>query len=363
MKLQIFLFLLLIILYCVTHLKKFKNNDLLFLRIFFVILFIVVGSRQFYVGTDTPMYLSLFEKCSQYKWHIFGMTSYFEKGYLFINIILSYLFTNKSIFLYLFSFIFNFSIYKFIKNNSNNYFLSSFMYIGLLYVYLSMTMYRQFCALILVLLAYKYLKKEKIIPFLLFVFMATLFHSTAWIGLLLLAAKKLKLNYKSIIILSIAAIISYIYIGSVANFVTNLIGRTNYYTNRIGSNNMANILYTFVYFSMFLFSYFSTKRKKEENKESQVYINIMFFATLVNFIAINMDIFSRASIYFNIFSIIAVPNILVLNYKKVFNRRVISFVLCLALLLYSTIIIKFRPEWNTAFDYKSCIIEKDNNQC
>lgn len=59
------------------------------------------------------------------------------------------------------SLIFNAGVYYFIKDNSKNYLLSVIMYICMLFYYNSMTMMRQFLALVIVLFSYSALKKEK----------------------------------------------------------------------------------------------------------------------------------------------------------------------------------------------------------
>ena len=114
---------LVIIIYLLTRLGKRdkKTKDRLFLVITFIVLFVVVASREMTVGSDTSTYLDLFKKSSIYKWDIINMKSYFETGYLTFNVLLSYLNVTPRLFLCIMAFVCCFAIYKFIKDNSNNY--------------------------------------------------------------------------------------------------------------------------------------------------------------------------------------------------------------------------------------------------
>ena len=145
---NILLIIMIIVIYLLTHLKKNKNNDYIFLVVTFIIFFFLVGFRSVYSGNDTLTYLNLFDYCKTLKFDILENTRY-ETGYLIFNIFLGYFNIDHRLFLIIFSAIFNFHIFKFIKDNSTNYFLSVMMYVGLLFFYLSMTMFRQFFAMMI----------------------------------------------------------------------------------------------------------------------------------------------------------------------------------------------------------------------
>ena len=76
-----------------------------------------------------------------------------------------------------------------------------------------------------------------------------------------------------------------------------------------------------------------------------------------------MDIVSRAAFYFNFITIITLPNIIQENVTNEKNKRVIKTLSILFLIVYSSTIIYYRPEWNSAYDYKTCIFPKDGYIC
>lgn len=363
MEFNIFVILLLIILYYITHLsKRFKKetSDNIYLSLVFIIFTIIVASREMNVGNDTQMYLNLFENCATNKWGIAKSGGYFEIGYLIFNILISYISPNPRFFMIVMSIIFNYVIYSFIKKYSNNCLLSTISYVGLLFFYTSMTMMRQFLAITIFLYSFKYIKEKKFLKYFISVVIASQIHSSAWIGLLLYPIYNAKFTKKRMSFIILIGIIGTVFIGPLANFVYSLLGRTNYYTDRIGSESISNVIYTLIYLIMFIFTYFVTKNKEIKNRNFYLYSLLM--AAVFNMLAINMNILARAAEYFNILSIIVLPNVInSIEIKK--NRLFISTVFVIFLVCYSTTIIVYRPNWNSAFNYKSCLIPQKDYVC
>ena len=96
------LLLIILLLYFFTHLKNSyskQKKDYLFLRITFIIFFILVSFRAFNIGNDTLTYLNFFEKCAKYKWEIVSFDGYYEGGYIILNILISYISLHPRFFL------------------------------------------------------------------------------------------------------------------------------------------------------------------------------------------------------------------------------------------------------------------------
>ena len=117
---------------------------------------------------------------------------------------------------------------------------------------------------------------------------------------------------------------------------------------------------------MYLFAIYEMKKngnKGFELRENHFYLYILLFATSVNLIATNMNVLSRAAFYYEFLSIIAFPNIIETSISKINNRRLVYIIIFTFLILHSEIIMYYRPEWNSAYDYKSCIIQKYDYIC
>ena len=329
---------------------NFYTKRRIFLRITFIVLFFIVAFRGYDIGNDTEMYLNLFERASLLKWDIVKPDEYFEIGYLILNVIISYITSSKRFFMIVMSAIFNFCAYKFIKENSKNYLVSVIMYIGLLFFYTSMTMMRQFTAMLILLYSLKFAKEKKMVPFIVCLLIAVQFHTSAWIGALYYIIVNLKFSKKNVAVIIIISIIASIMIGPLSNFVADIVGRTNYYENRLGSDSISNVLYTLIYLIFFIFSYIVVKNKNKE--ENNIWLYSILFAMASNALGINMNILSRVSLYFNILTINALPNIIHTNIKDTNTKIFINMLLIIFFFIYSSTIIILKPEWNSAYNYR-----------
>ncbi|MBR2743991.1 MAG: EpsG family protein [Clostridia bacterium] len=338
--------------------KNIKSN--LFLILSFSIIAILMSMRTYSTGTDTNMYVHAFEKFSQYKWSstIFG--GYYEPLYVITNIIISYISYNPRILIICTSLFICYAFYRFIKDNSNNYLLSVLMFICLLFFYSAMNTIRQYLAISIILLGFDFVKRKRFIPYVITIVIAVLFHTSAFVGILIYPLYNMKYSKLRVIGIFVVAILVNIFISDVVNQVYDLFNRTNYYSNRIGQENISNLIHIFVFLSMYIFSILLVKKSQNKNEKNDFYFYIFVVAAACSLIAMKMNVLSRISAYFSIFTIICLPNIITDNLKTEKNKLIIYYSISIILLIYSSIIIYFRPEWNSAFRYKSCIVDDDN---
>lgn len=334
-----------------NHRIKEKKRKDLFLLICFIIFFILVGFRSFETGNDTQSYLESFNESISLRWDYLSRTR-FESGFAFLEVVIGSITSNNRIFLLIFSALFNISVYFFIKRYSDNYLLSVLMYVCLLFFYFSMTALRQFCAIIIVLFAFRYVKSEKLIPFILLILLATTFHVTSIICLLLYPMYKIGFSrFKSIILILFAIIIMQL-LSNMSSGIFSALGWDYSYDVRMNDYSLANFLYFLTYFSMFVLSLFLYNRRGNcRDRNIEFYINIFLISALINLVAMRMNVLARLSDYFTIFSIIALPNII---HETCIRKKELDMCIIIIpmLVLYSTTIVLNKPEWNSAFDYK-----------
>lgn len=351
-----------LLIYFVTHLggRDKKVKDKMFLLITFILLFILVASREFTIGNDTPSYLDIYNRCNIYKWGVFSKTGYYEPGYLALNVILNYLHVSPRLFLTILALIFNYAIYKFIKDNSSNYLMSVLLYINLLYFYQSMNILRQFFALSIILLfGYKLIKEKKLKKYIITVLFAALFHSTALFAIFLYPLCHLRHSRKMIALIIIGAIVGTLLLNQVYPIIASLLNREEFYINMMGEAKLGNIIKTLIFLSMYLFSLIIIKRNERQNYNS--YLNILLFTTAIFFTSINMAVLSRAGQYFSIISLISLPNMIESNIKE--SKVLVRSSIVTLFMIYSSIIIVNKPEWNSAYNYKSCLLPESTYIC
>lgn len=340
-----------------------QKKNIFFLVLFFLIIGFLTASRTYGTGTDTEMYMREFISISRTKWNSKIIGGYYEPLYVVFNILLSYLSNNPRILIVTSSIFITFSFYKFIKDNSKNYLLSVIMFIGLLIFYGTMNTIRQYIAISIILLGFDFVKNKKLLPYLLVVLTAYMFHSSALVGLIIYPLYHLKYSPFRVFLIFMVAFISNIFVSDLINYIYGIIGRVNYYSSRVGQENIANLIYMFLYFVMYLFSIFEMKKSKLKNEHNNFYLYIFIMSSAFSLVAMNMNVLSRATLYFNIFSIICLPNVISENIYDRRNKMAVNLIVIMMFTVYSSIIIHYRPEWNTAFDYKSCVIPNYQDVC
>ena len=340
-----------------------KQKNSLFLILSFITFTILTASRDYATGSDTKMYARTFMSFAQNKWSSTIWGGYFEPLYSIYNILLSYISKNPRILIVTSSMFISYSFYKFIKDNSKNYILSVVMFIGLLFFYTSMNTIRQYMAISVLLLGFTFVKNKKLLPYLITVIIAYLFHSSALVGILIYPMYNMKYTHTRMFIIFAIALVSNIYVSELINSIYNILGRVNYYDYRVGQENIANLIYTIIYFLMYLFSLYEIRRNKSDKVSNSFYLYSFVMSSAFSLIAMNLNVLARAATYFNVFSIICLPNVIADNIKNKDNIVFANCLIVIILIIYSSVIIKYRPEWNTAFNYKTCIIENNQNEC
>lgn len=357
------------IIYLITHfaVKNKEKGERLFVIVTFVLFFILLGFRSFSFGNDTKTYVAFFEQVLTSTDNILKY-GYFENGYVILNILLTKITTNPRVLIVLLSLLNCLVMARVILKESHDKYLSVIMYIGLMFLYDSTTMLRQFLALTIVVAAYKYVKERKIIKFALLILLASQFHTSSLICFIIYPLYKLKLDKKIVIGVLVLSILCTINIGTLINLASTVFKYHFGYTTRIGNIHISNIIYTLMYFVIFAISYYfiniripknkmiSRKNKKEYN-DNNFYCNMFLVATCINCLGIGFDILSRIALYFNFFAILGLPNILKINLnKKYYFYSKLAIIFCV--IVYSSVILIGRPQWYDLDNYTLCFFEK-----
>lgn len=351
-----------IVIYALTHIKKKRKqaNDKKFLIVSFLLLFVLAATREFYIGNDTMGYLNLFEQCKEYGWEIFSINHYYETGFLALNVILGYLNISASFFLGIFALFFSYAVYKFIRDNSKNYLVSTLLYVNLMYFYQSMSMMRQFLALSIILLfGFKFIKEKKIIKYIGVVIAATFFHSTAILAIALYPIFHMKYKRKTVAILCVATIVIAALLANIYPILAQALNRETAYLEMIGETKLGNTISMLIFLVMYVFSVLVIK--KDEKQKYGFYLYSMLFAAAIFCISINMAVLERAAQYFSIISIISLPTIIEDNFKE--SKLLLNTIVVSLFITYASTIMINKPEWNSAYNYKTCLLPEDGYVC
>lgn len=359
---NLMLSLSIVLIYLLTRIGKRskKTKDRIFLVIVFVLLFVIVASREMTMGNDTTSYLKMFENSNNSGWDILGVNNHIERGYLAFNVLLGYLHVTPRIFICIMALIFCGTTYKFIKENSHNYLMSVLMFINLLLFYDSMSAMRQFMALSIILyFGFKFIKEKKLFKYILTVLFAMLFHSTALLTIFIYPMYHIKYSRKIDLIIVLCSIIGLILLGEIYPFIASIFNRGGFYVDMIGDAKLGNAISMVIFLSMYLFSIFITKR--DERQKYSFYLYTLLFTSMLYLVSINMAVLSRVALYFAFLSIVSLPNIIEANMKE--SRVVTESIIVGLFILYASIVIVNKPEWNSAYNYKTCLMPESGYVC
>lgn len=304
-----------------------------FLIICGIILFLFMGLRSRFLGSgDSLNYYNTMKKaieCSS--WTQYYNSDGVEIGFQFFVFILSRLFDNAQALIIASSAIYAFGTCYFIYHNSKDVTFSVVMYITLGLMTFHMQGMRQSIAMSILVLAYELLKKKKYFWFILAVGLATLFHSTAFVFLVLLIVPFLKNLNHTILFSTIIGGAIIILSDQLINIANDILD-TDY---SVHSTNVGGIIATSIYVLIVAFALIFNKSLSSDKQE-----NAIFFVTFVGAICYLVRYFGalaaeRISFYFMFGQISLLPN--TLEFMKPRDKmvtKVVVYLLMIALFVY-----------------------------
>lgn len=163
---------------------KSKNKRIIFLFISFVAVFLLYSLRDSGVGRDVPGYERDYLLTAKIKWSDYSYI-YFENGYIFLMKICNKLSLSFQQFLIIINLIILVPVFVFCDKYSKSPFLSVMTYICYMFFEFNLTGLRQGIATSIVLIGIMVLLKSRrfgLIKYVVIVYIATLFHTGAFIG-------------------------------------------------------------------------------------------------------------------------------------------------------------------------------------
>lgn len=344
----------------------------IYLYLTFGLFTMIAALRAEVVGNDTIVYLRLFESIS-YSSDISIFSPRFELGYIYLNKLLSLISHNSQIILVVTSCFIMYGFMRFIKKYSKIPWLSVYLFFTIGYFSMTMNTIRLNIAIVLILLAYDFLKQKRLIRFLILVFFAFLFHRTAIVFLIAWPMRKLQVTYKLVLTFMIGSISLYVSFPTILNILMNIFPTYQYYRGSAylnGEVRLASIMNMLVGLSIImlgaftryyklndksqdgvLLSEFSSQvRKEEDANDGQLMFLFLIISVSITFLSFRFNLLDRVSDFFLVFSIVYLPNA-IKNIKDKKLMLFIVFIIIIMFFIYATLIQIMRPEWNRIYPY------------
>src|SRR5699024_7717186 len=219
-----------------------------------------------------------------------------EYGYVLLNKLSSILSNNEQILLVLTSFLVLIGVMYFIYKNSENVVLSVFLYISL-YLYLfSFNGIRQAIAMSILVMGFHFIV----------VLVATLFHETAILMLLLYFIYYFKFDIKNVLAILFIFIISFISVESIINYFLSFTRSLSY----IDTNNIieqSGFLFPLINLSIFFFILYIKLTNRINDRTLDFFLFIAILGVFTGLLSMKVYKLLRLNYYFMMYYIIAIP--------------------------------------------------------
>jgi len=302
--------------------KKYKNISLCLFSVSILILTIFAGCRDYSVGTDVRLYGMVYYNIAKsfQSFSNFYHTVNAEYLYLLTTYISANFFQSAKFLLMFLELLPLVIIYRYIlKDNYKNITLALLCYM-LLYFNTSLNILRQTPAIFLGVCAYKKICNKQYIKALIYIFVATLFHSSSFILLILFPIKYLAEKEKNIRYIVIICLLFLVFgftlhiLLNMANILPEFITRYFGYIRR-GETNLNIKFFIFkIIFEAFLLLFY---KYYKNDKECNHYIFFSIIDILFYFLSYFVIYGYRLSYFFIVYHIFFIPKI----YEKIDNPK------------------------------------------
>ncbi len=323
---------------------------------------ILMAFKDISVGNDTSNYVYFFDKLQNSSaWY--NAATRFEPGYQIFSKLISNIFGEYQYLFISTAVICMFCLYKGILNYSENPGFSLFLFVSLRFFYFFLSGLRQAIAVSIVIMAFHYLVKGKMIKYLITVVLAATFHLSALIFILALPISRMKFNLSTASKMIGATCLFSFFFSPLINFILGFL--PEYYSHYLSSeefsaNNLANYIDVLIKGAFIFLAVFTgyTKRsngiiiKDTGTKQvtiMDVHMNFMVTSLCIAIVATRASLLDRMTQYFWIFSIFSIVNII--KERKNRDKYIIFLCVSAATIVYNISLLALRPEWNRIVPY------------
>ena len=341
---------------------KTKKEKRLICIIGILCLGVLMAFKDISIGNDTSNYVYFFEKLQNSSaWY--NSATRFEPGYQIFSKLISNIFDEYQYLFISTAVICMFCLYKGIFNYSDNPGFSLFLFVSLRFFYFFLSGLRQAIAVSIIIIAFHYLMKGKIIKYLIAVALATTFHLSALIFILALPISRMKFNLSTAAKMIGATCLFTIFFSPLISFILGLL--PEYYSHYLSSeefsaDNLANYIDILIKGAFIILAVFTGYTKRTDGmivKDTgikqvtimDVHMNFMIASLCIAIIATRASLLDRMAQYFWIFSIFSIANII--KKRKYRDKYLMYFGVSAATIVYNITLLVVRPEWNKIVPY------------
>lgn len=331
--------------------RENRKNYILFVSI---ILILQSGLRNVAVGADTYTYYLQFERIKHLSWtqiyntifKYYYMNIGKDPGYLVFQKIVQYIIPNYQLFLLLIAIFFFSALGNFIFKNTVRLMDALFafvLYSALFFSFFSITGLRQTIATAATLLGYEFIKKRKLIPFLLLILLASTIHKSVLVFIIFYFIANVK-NTKYYYIIAFLVLPVVWFYRNIFNDFLRIAGGYESFVYYEGTG-----AYTFTFMLLFVASmaWWRLNSLIKRNNQTQHFFNAFILALVFTPLVWVNPSAMRMVQYFSIFMLLLVPQLMYsLRFDSIKWKNIV-FILAIVLL----ILLYIRSQWGIEYKF------------
>ena len=327
--------------------RLFYANNKIVKRMSFVMmafLCFLTAFRSENIGNDTAPYVYFFDVIAEE-----GIVDWldFEIGYQYLCLIFSKIANDAHLFLVFCAALCYGVIWFQIKQRSENIGFSVCLFFCILFsVYTNLL--RQGIAMLIVLVAYFAIKEKKYFKAIVLILLASLFHTSALLALLLFFHKYIPRKPQTILPIVIVLVIL-----SMSGLLTDVLKwlvpfyEGYFEESRVADGWLAMTYYLFRSIVFYFFAYFAYKDDIDNKSLEMSAFSLLMVVSSLGFV---VNSFSRVIDYFILLLIIELPN--AIYYSKIKNKTIWMVLICMACIAFFFVATILRPDWNHICPYE-----------
>lgn len=302
------------------HLPEHKQR-FLYCWVVGIFLTFIASVRDVTTGVDVVGYAEAFHYLSGLSWTDLFQYGW-EPGYLAYNKIISLFFSDEQALLVVTAILTTTGYAMFICRYSKIPWLSFFLFICLAYFSMSISILRQSLAMVIILNSLKYVLERKKLKYFFSVGLASLFHMTALVCVLIYFFPKLKISITNFVILLLVSFVIVRVFGQ--ELLAYMLLTKESYIGLVesGQGYAMLLLLTFVTSCGLLIS-------KIESEEDRLFVHLMIIACCLQFFATQFSLLARIVSYFAVAMIIFIPNVIISLRRA--EYRLLGNIVCVCL--------------------------------
>lgn len=301
-----------------------RLNNLLFLRVVFILLFVIVALRGITVGTDTSTYSGIFNSVTVNYGNDILLASkvlHIELGYITLNSIVGLLNGNYFFLQLIVSSFTMASFYYLIKKGSNDYLLSILIFLSFGYYFLTMNISRQFLAFSVNVVSFFLMRQEKWKCSLIVIFIAGLIHNSGFLFLFIWLTSMIKISKrKFVLIFSSFFILALPIAFIIRKLMMSIVRYSLGMNNSNAGKGIVGISFSVITIFLFIIFWLNYNFINDDVKD-RILLYLMLFIMLFNVLTLFLPLLGRIRYIFEPYLVVLIPYIN--NKLKLMRYRIV----------------------------------------